>query len=302
MDLGRLGVFFFTEGLAGDGLVDFARRIERLGYGTLWIPEVFGREPFATAGYLLARTERLCVASGIANIYARDAVTAAAGQRTLAELSGGRFLLGLGVSHPALVEAPRGHVWRPPLAAMRAYLDRLAAAPRQGPEPAEPPPTVLAALGPGMLALAGERTAGAHPYNMPPLHTERARAILGPKPWLCVEQKVCLERDPARARRRAREALAVYMELPRYHTVWRSLGYTEADWSNGGSDRLVDATVAWGDEQAIADRIRQHFDAGASHVCIQPLHPDAAPAGSGFAVDAPDWRVLEALAPARGAL
>ena len=297
MDPGRLGVFYFTEALDGAALVAFARRLEALGYGTLWIPEVFGREPFATAGYLLARCERLRIASGIANVYARDAVTAAIGQRTLAELSGGRFLLGLGVSHPALVEEPRGHAWGRPVPTMRAYLDRLERAPHQGPAPAEPPPIVLAALGPRMLELAGARTAGAHPYNMPPAHTAKARQILGPEPWLCVEQKVCLERDPARERRRARAALAVYLGLPRYHAVWGSLGFSERDWSGGGSDRLIDAVVAWGDERAIRQRIEEHFQAGASHVCIQPLQPDGGGASAGFASEPPHWRVLEALAP-----
>ncbi len=148
---------------------------------------------------------------------------------------------------------------------------------------------MLAALGPRMLALAGEKTAGAHPYFVTPEHTARARKVLGEGPLLAPEQKVLLESDPSKARAVARAAMRIYLNLPNYQNNLRRLGFDDRDWDGEASDRLVDAIVAWGDEKAIADRLRQHCDAGADHVCIQPLHPDG-----GFL---PDERALEAFAP-----
>ena len=287
MDLGRLGVWFFTDGMPAPEAAEFARRVEALGYSALWTPEAVGREPFAHAGYLLANTERLVVATGIASIYARDAVTAAQGQRTLAEQSGGRFLLGLGVSHAPMVEGVRGHAYGRPVATMRDYLERMAKAPYMGQQPPEPPPTVIAALGPKMLELARDRTQGAHPYLVPPEHTARAREILGAGPLLCTEQKVVLETDASKARAVARAALGIYLGLPNYRRNLLSLGFPEAELDGGGSDKVVDALVAWGDEKAIETRIRAHLDAGADHVCIQPLHP----AGE----QKPDMNALELL-------
>jgi probable F420-dependent oxidoreductase len=289
MDLGRLGVWAFTEGLSSQEAADFARRVEALRYSALWIPEAIGREPFAHASWLLANTSRLIVATGIASIYARDANTSAQGQRTLAEQSGGRFLLGLGVSHAPLVEGVRGHEYQRPLSAMRTYLEQLNQAPYTAVPPDQAPPTVIAALGPKMLALAAEKTQGAHPYLVPPEHTARAREILGPEPWLCTEQKVLLQTDPSQARAAARRAIAIYLGLPNYRRNLNRLGFTDSDFDQGGSDRLVDALVAWGDEKRIADRIQAHLDAGASHVCIQALDPEGQPR--------PDERILEALSP-----
>ncbi len=289
MEIGGLGVWFFTEGLPAPDAARFAERVEELGYRALWIPEAVGREPFAHAGFLLARTSRLVIATGIASIYARDANTSAQGQRTLAEQSEGRFLLGLGVSHVPLVTGVRGHSYGKPVATMRAYLERMASAPYVGPQPAEDPPTVIAALGPKMLELARERTQGAHPYLVPPEHTRRAREILGPGVWLCTEQKVLLEREASKARELSRNALRPYLGLANYRNNLLRLGFAEADLDDGGSDRLVDALVAWGDEKQIEARIREHLDAGADHVCIQPIHPGG--------LRLPDERILEALAP-----
>jgi probable F420-dependent oxidoreductase len=291
MELGRIGVWYFTEALTAVQAAEMAQRIESLGYGTLWIPEAIGRHPFAHAAWLLAKTERLNIATGIANIYARDAVSTAAAQKTLAEQSGGRFLLGLGVSHRPLVEGVRSHVYASPVATMRAYLDAMEKAPYSAVRPAETPPTVLAALGPHMLTLAATKTQGAHPYFTTPEHTAMARQVMGPNPWLCVEQKVMLETDAAKARRVARLTAGIYLGLENYRNNWKRMGFTEADFENGGSDRFIDATVAWGDVPAIQKRVRAHLDAGASHVCIQPVNPEGLPV--------PDWRVLEALAPGR---
>jgi probable F420-dependent oxidoreductase len=289
MELGKLGVWCSTHDMNREQMVELAQRTEQLGYAALWYPEARGHESFANGSFLLGQTTRLILATGIANIYARDAVTMKQGQHTLAKLYGGRFLLGLGVSHVPMVEGARGHVYGKPVATMRAYLEAMEQAAGIAPQVPETPPTVLAALGPNMLRLAGERTTGAHPYNVPPEHTARARELMGPGPWLCVEQKVLLVKDASKAREVARKNLAHYMELPNYRNNWLRLGFSEEELSGGGSDRFLDAMVAWGDEAAIRSRIQAHFDAGASHVCIQPLDPEGR--------RLPDLDALKALAP-----
>jgi len=287
--IGRLGVWAHLDSFPAPEAVAFAQRIEAWGYSALWIPEAVGRDPFSFLGYLAANTRTLRLATGIANIYARDAMTMRATQKTLAELSGGRFVLGLGVSHEHLVSKVRGHVYEKPLATMRAYLEAMEKALYLGVQPKEDAPIVLAALRPKMLALAREKARGAHPYFVPPEHTARAREILGRGPWLCPEQMVLLETDASKARAIARRNMLIYTGLPNYQNNLRELGFSDADFAGGGSDRLVDAIVAWGDEQTIAARIKAHHDAGADHVCIQSFRPDGQPG--------PDLRVLEALAP-----
>ena len=209
------------------------------------------------------------------------------------EQSGGRFLLGLGVSHVPTVNTLRGHVYGKPVATMRAYLEAMRRAPYIAPPPPEPPLTILAALGPRMLALSAEVADGAHPYNVPPEHTAQARKILGPGKLLCPEQMVVLETNPSEARRIGRAALERYMALDNYVNNWRRLGFTDADFAGGGSDRFIDANIAWGDEKAIRARIQQHWDAGADHVCIQPIRLD----GQRQLLDE---RVVDLLAPGRG--
>jgi probable F420-dependent oxidoreductase len=292
MELGRLGVWTFLDAMSAGDAAACARRIEQLGYSALWIPEAVGRDPFTFLAYLAARTERLRLATGIANIYARDPMAMRAAQQTLAELSGGRFVLGLGVSHHHLVTGLRGHEYRKPVAAMREYLDAMRGALFRAAGPTHEPPIVLAALRPAMLRLARDHAGGAHPYFVPPEHTAKARAILGPDRWLAPEQMVLLETDPTTARTVARANMQIYLGLPNYQNNLRWLGFEERDWSDGGSDRLVDAIVAWGDANAIRGRIRAHHDAGADHVCIQPLRPDGQPG--------PDLHALEALASANG--
>jgi probable F420-dependent oxidoreductase len=222
----------------------------------------------AHAGVLLGATERLVVATGIANIWARDAAAAINGANTLNEGYAERFMLGLGVSHAPAVRA-RGHEYAKPLTAMRTYLEAIEEHTYAAPAPARPSPVVLAALRPKMLELAREKTAGAHPYFVPPAHTARAREILGPQPLLAPEQVVVLEPDPGRAREIGRRHMAVYLTLPNYVDNLRTLGFDDADFADGGSDKLVDAIVAWGDEDAIARRVREHLDAGADHVAVQ---------------------------------
>jgi probable F420-dependent oxidoreductase len=262
--------------------------LEGLGWGSLWFWEVFGREALTSAGLLLAATGRMVIASGIASIWARDPVAMAAAQRTLTEAYPGRFVLGVGVSHGPIVEA-RGHRYQRPLERMRGYLDAMDAAPWQGPPVAEELPRVLAALGPRMLELAAARSDGALLYNGTPEATAAARSVLGSGPLLAVEQAVVLEEDPAAARRIAREFIAFYMTLPNYTRAWDRAGFGPEERAEGGSDRMVDAVVAWGGPEAVAERVRAHLDAGADHVCLQVLGPD--PNGLPMA----GWR---ALAPA----
>ncbi len=248
MTLGRIGIWTSTlDAQPALAAQEAAQELEQLGYAAIWFPESVRREALSNAGLLLAATRRITVATGIANIYARDATTMAAGQKTLAEAYPGRFLLGLGVSHQPNVELVRGHVYGKPVATMRAYLEAMARAPYQSVEPAEKPETVLAALGPNMLKLAAERTSGAHPYFVPVEHTRLAREALGPNALLAPEQAVVLESDPGRARAIAREHTQHYLRLPNYVNNLRRLGYTDADVSGAGSDRLVDDVVAWGD-------------------------------------------------------
>lgn len=287
MKIGKSGVWFSTHGLGRADLAALAQGIERLNYGVLWYPESVGYEALSLGGFLLSETDRLGIASGIANIYARDAFSAMAGHNTLNALYADRFVLGLGVSHVPLVEGKRGHTYGKPIATMRAYLDAMAAADVVVRVPARK--VVLAALGPRMLALARDKTEGALPYNVPPEHTAQARAILGPDRCLCVEQKVCLTTDAGTARNVAAQHLARYMTAPNYRNNWLRLGFGEEELSGRGSDRFLDAIVAWGSAGTIRARLKAHADAGADHVCIQPLNPDGS--------TRPDWKALEAFAP-----
>ncbi|MCZ6710716.1 MAG: TIGR03620 family F420-dependent LLM class oxidoreductase [Gammaproteobacteria bacterium] len=289
MQLGKLGVWYFLEGMSAAAAAEAAQRIEKLGYSALWIPETAGRNPLVFASWLLANTTKLILATGIANIYHREPGVAVAAQKALAEQSGNRFLLGIGVSHKPFVEGVRGLTYRPPVATMRDYLQKMAAAPYQSVEPSEEPPTVIAALGPKMLELARDHCTGAHPYFVSPEHTAFARDILGPDKWLCVEQKVILEADAATARELARPVAQIYAGLPNYRNNWLRIGLSERDLDNGGSDKFIDATFAWGTVEQIRARIKEHFDAGADHVCIQPVNPN------GQFGDL-HWEALEALA------
>jgi probable F420-dependent oxidoreductase len=291
MELGRLGVWVAMDRMNAAAGAAFAKRVEGWGYGALWLPESRGRNALVHSAWLLANTQRLVVATGIANIYARDPMAMANGQRSLAEQSDGRFLLGVGVSHRPMVEGVRNHTYGKPVATMRAYLQAMREAPYQAPPPREPPLSAVAALAPRMMALSGELADGAHPYNTTPAHTAEARKILGPGKILAPEVWVLLETDPATARRAARAALSHYLQLENYVNAWRLQGFADAEMAGGGSDRFVDAIVAWGDETAIRARIKEHWDAGADHVCIQPIS-----AGAGRDVDE---RVLELLAPRR---
>lgn len=288
-EIGRLGVWAALDAFPAHEAAAFARRVEAWGYSALWTPEAVGRDPFSLIGFLAAQTESLVLATGIANIYARDPMTMKSILKTLGELAPGRFVLGLGVSHEHLVKRVRGHDYTKPLSTMRAYLDALDAALYMGAEPAEEAPIVLAALRDKMLGLAASRTRGAHPYLTPAAHTARAREVMGPDAWICPEQMVLLETDAEKARQVARAHLKVYIGLPNYQNNLKQFGFTDADFADDGSDALVDGVVAWGDLDSIRARIQAHWDAGADHVCIQAFRADGKPT--------PDEGLLEALAP-----
>jgi probable F420-dependent oxidoreductase len=287
MKLGKLGVFTFTDGMDAKALAELARRVEALGYSTLWYPEAFAYETFALGGYLLSHSQRLAVGSGIANIYARDPAAAAMGHNSLNALYGGRFVMGLGVSHAPIVSL-RGHDYAKPVATMRAYLDGIEAAwQAMNQAPAERH-IVLAALGPQMTKLAGERTLGAFPYNVTPAQAAMCRKMLPAGKAAICEQKVCLTSDPAVARQVASASLGFYLKAPNYRNNWLRLGFTEADLDGGGSERFLDAMVMWGDAATLQQKLRAYFDAGADQLVLQPLRADGAPG--------PDWAALEALA------
>ena len=273
--LGAVGVWTFeAERMPATGERDYARAIESLGFQTLWIPESLGsKEAFAHASLLLAATKKLVIATGIANIWARDAVAMANGARALIDAYPDRFLLGLGVSHAPTVKT-RGQSYARPLEYMRRYLDAMDAAPYTGPKVETS--RVLAALGPQMLRLSAERALGAHPYFVPVEHTAIARKELGTGPLLAVEQAAVLNEDAAAARATARRHMKRYLELDNYANNLRRLGWADADLAEGGSDKLVDAIVAWGGASAIKSRIDDHGKRGADHVCLQVLRADPA--------------------------
>lgn len=275
--LGRVGAWTFDlERLSAAAARDFVRELEHLGIQALWIPESLGsKEIFAHAGLLLASGDRLVIASGIANMWARDATAMANGQRTLSEAYPGRFLLGIGVSHAPVVKM-RGASYDKPVESMTRYLEAMDKAPFTGVAPPEPPGRVLAALGPRMLRLAAERSLGAHPYFVPVEHTTIARKELGAGPLLAVEQAAVLSKDPTVARATARRHMKRYLALENYANNLRRIGWSDTDVAGEGSDALVDAIVAWGDEGAIKARVEKHLANGADHVCIQALRVDLA--------------------------
>lgn len=291
MKIDKLAVWLNTIGYRSADLVAFARRLEGWGYGTLWINDGIGSDPMVLAARILAGTDRLQVALGVANVYSRDPTMMIGAQYGLNEQWGGRFLLGLGASHGFIVEGMRGHSYGKPVTTMRAYLEAMEKLQYGGPPPAEKPKTVIAALGPKMLELARDRADGAHPFATTPRHTAMARGILGPGKLLLVEQKVLLETDAETARLLGREIAGGLAAIPNYRANLERMGFTEADFTGGVSDRVADAIVAWGDEAAIRQRLQQHWDAGADQVAVQVV-----PRG-GALMTREDEKVMELLAP-----
>jgi probable F420-dependent oxidoreductase len=293
----KLSLLQWTEGTTGSELVEAAQRLESLGYHELWLPEIFGREPLSTAGYLLAKTERVRVSSGILNVFAHDADSAAQAANGLAELSGGRFSLGLGVSHPVLVE-PRGHTWEMPAPKMRAYLDRLAVAPIESPLAKKPAPVIVAGHGPVLMRIAAEKADGLFVFLQTVETVKQAREILGPDKELHVAVRCVLDPDPVSARDLACRACAFYMALYPYHKAWGAQGFEESDWLEG-SDRLIDAICAWGDAETLKAKLEAFYDAGATHIALYPCNPNEDYRPDSAVSKLWSWDVLEALAPNR---
>ncbi len=286
--LNTTGVWYFTDAMSSGEAADTAGRIESLGYSTLWLPDTIGRDPFAHIAWLGSQTDTLQFATGIANIFHRHPGPMRQAANTIAEQTKGRFVLGLGVSHGPLVAGLRGLDYSRPLTTMRNYLATMATQPYSGLTSDQEPLVLLAALGPKMLELAATDADGAHPYWTTPEHTARARDTIGPDALLCVEQKVVLCTDAEVAREVANQQIERYASLPNYRNNWKRLGFTD-DEIEQRAHRFVDAVVVWGDEDAVRNGVQAHYDAGADHVCVQPVNPSG---GADI-----DWNVLELLAP-----
>ena len=286
IDIGPIGIWQgVLDAHPSEVVRDVVAELDDRGWPCLWIPETVSRDPFVSASVILGATSRMKVATGIASIWARDAMTTSNATKTLNEAYDGRFLLGLGVSHHTITEWVRKHDYAKPYSKMREYLERMDKAMYKGVEPAEPPSRVLAALGPKMLALSAEMADGCHPYFVPVEHTAIAREAVGPDKMVAVEQMVVLETDPSTAREIARKHMKVYLGLPNYANNLKRMGFS-AEEVEGGSDRVVDAIVAWGEVDDVVRRVQDHRDAGASHVCVQVLQADAT------AVPRQEWSLL----------
>jgi probable F420-dependent oxidoreductase len=284
MDLGSIGVW---SGLLRNGersqVLDVAAELEELGYGTIWFP---GGQHEGLADHILSilqRTRRVVVATGIVSVWTHPSSAIAAQHHAIQQAHPGRFLLGIGVSHQHAVERS-GLSYERPLQKLKSYLDELDAAP----QPVPVDERIVAALGPRALKIAGERSLGTHPYFVPPEHTRIAREALGPGKIVATEQMVVVEADPDKARAIARPLIDRYLHAPNYTNNLLRLGFTEDEFGSGGSDRLVDAIVAWGDAETILKRVEAHHAAGADHVCIQVLSDK--PQELGPALDG--WRQL----------
>ncbi|MGW1740062.1 TIGR03620 family F420-dependent LLM class oxidoreductase [Nocardia sp. NPDC001965] len=296
-DPGALGIWTWSFDRQPTAAVrDAAAEIEELGFGAIWFGEGLGRDTVGQAWLLLSATRRIVVAAGIANVALRDPISMVTAERALGEAFPGRYLLGLGghrvggrpVAADGFTIPAGGH----PLALMSGYLDAMDAVPAHGPVPDPPVRRMIGALGPKMLALAAQRTWGAHPYFVPVEHTVRARAALGPGSFLGVEQPVVFDSDIGRARESARSYVAAYASgAPHQAANLRRLGFGDDDIA-GPSDRLVDAIMAYGELDAIEERVRGHLAAGADHVCLQVVGADPA------VLPLREWRELASLVPA----
>jgi len=253
---------------AGSDLVGFARGAEAHGFDAMWVSEVSGREVMSTVGWLLASTTTLRLGTAIASVYARDASTAAMATQTLAEMSGGRFTLGLGVSIKWLVEL-RGQKWETPLAKATSYLDAMSRMVVQSPPPVEPAKVMFAAHGPKLVERVRDRVDGIITINVPPAHTAEIRSLLRDDQELMVIKTIVPDTDPISARALAREAIGVYLKAPQYWALWPKYGFDESDNIPGGTDRLIDMLVAWGDTAAIEASIKEYEDAGATEVVLR---------------------------------
>jgi probable F420-dependent oxidoreductase len=286
---GTIGIWTFAhEALPAERSGDIAAELESLGYAAMWLPEAWGREAFTNAGLMLRATSSMIIATGIANIWARDAVAASNATKTLNAAYDDRFVLGLGVSHRPLVERLRGHEYATPVQAMREYLTAMDAAPMRAPEGERRYARVIAALGPKMLSIGATLADGVHPYLVTPEHTVEARGAVGDK-FIGVEQALVLGQDREEFLVRAHAYLEFYTGLENYTNSWRRLGFSDEDFVRGGSERLCDALVVHGDEDAVLARVDEHREAGADHVCLQVL------ADASNAAPLEEWRRLSSI-------
>jgi probable F420-dependent oxidoreductase len=270
-NLGPTGIWSGTLRYGDPGqAADAAAELEGLGYSALWIPDV-GGDLWTPLANLLGATKTATIATGILNLWMHTPEETAAKHAELATSYGSRYMCGIGISHQPFIDMVKEPgAYQKPVATMAAFLDGLDAAET----PLAPEERMIAALGPKMLELARARTAGTHPYLVTPELTKQARDGIGAGKLVASEVGVVLETDPAKARAAARQALRTYLALPNYANNWKRNGFTDDDIADGGSDKLVDALFAWGDEAAIAKRVQEHRDAGADHVCIQVLSED----------------------------
>ena len=282
--LSRYGAFCVVDSISTPAAQQLAQYVEQLGYGSLFFPEGGGKESFSQAAAMLAATDRLVVGTGIANIHVRDAVVAEAASRALHALYPGRFVLGLGVSHPQNVEGRLGGVYGKPLATMRGYLERMATVPRHIDEEAGRAPRLLAALGPKMVELAGSAADGAIPYLVLPEQTSRTRELIGSDAWIVSEVGIAVGDDAETQLRNAHKHLHVYDGFENYYASWRRQGFDDSDFVPGGSNRLAQALIGMGDPSTAVAKATDHLDAGADHVVIQIVGDLAADPRPGLAV------------------
>jgi probable F420-dependent oxidoreductase len=263
------GVLAMTDRLSSAELVAFVQYLENSGYDSFWVPELFGREPMSSAAHLLAQTKQILIASGIANIYARDPHAMVQARHTLAENSGGRFVLGLGVSNVG-INGLRGHGWVAPAAKLTTYLDAMGEIKPEVPV-SNLGPVIIAAHGPVLQRISAARCDGIMTYLMSPEHTGYSRQRIGSTAELNVVVPLLAETDPKIARQICRASLSFYMGLDYYHREWRKIGFNDDDFSNGGSDRLIDKIVAWGNADNLNERVAAHEAAGASRIIVLPF-------------------------------
>lgn len=299
-NIGKLGVWANIYADSYPEQIKLARQIEDWGYSALWLPDPLVHDPFISLAAIALHTDKLYLGTGIASIQTRAPVAMSATRQSLGSLCNGRLILGLGVSHSEVIADMLHMDYRKPMTTMSNYLDAMKSVNVFDPEGSATAAAsekqygivVLAALGDKMLELASNKADGAHPYLVTPEHSARARAVMGPDSWLAPEQKVILCKDASSARRAARQHLAIYLSLQNYRNSLLKLDFTESDFEHGGSDRLVDALITWGDETTILKHLERHWHNGADHVCIQPLRPDGQP---GY-----DYQAIEAFAPGSG--
>ena len=280
VEVGRVGAWGHLDSLDAEGVRAYARRVEELGYGTMWVPETVGREPFTLLGMLAGETARLALGTSIVGIWGHDAQTTRMASLTLSEATAGRFVLGLGVSHPHLAEKLRGHRFEAPLTRMREFLAAYRGAVIRAPalDGSAEPPVLVAALRERMTELAATDADGAFPYLVTPEHVAGMRRTLdaaspGERKLLAVTLPVVLGSGPE-ATGAARAYLKPYLRTPTYQATWALQGFEPPDWEPPGSDRLVDAMVAVGDVASVRERLEEMRAAGADHVALIPLAPD----------------------------